>query len=75
MPKASSARSWAGANDRASPYTTLYWDFLLRHQALLAGNARMALQAKNLARLDAAERQAVVLRADAIRSGAVGAAT
>ncbi|WP_425258705.1 cryptochrome/photolyase family protein [Rubrivivax sp. RP6-9] len=59
---------------RACPYTTLYWDFLMRHEALLAGNARMALQVKNVARLTDAQRQAVVQRADAIRRGEVGTA-
>ncbi|MCW5641980.1 MAG: cryptochrome/photolyase family protein [Rhodoferax sp.] len=58
--------------DTACPFTTLYWDFLLRHETLLAGNPRMALQVKNLARLDDAQRQAVRDRAAAIRRGAVG---
>ncbi len=62
------------AGDRACPYTTLYWDFLLRHEPLLAKNARMALQVKNAQRLGDAERQAVALRAAAIRRGAVGTA-
>ncbi len=59
---------------RACPFTSLYWDFLLRHEKLLAGNPRMALQVKNLARLDDAELQAVRARAAAIRRGEVGAA-
>lgn len=59
--------------ERACPYTTLYWDFLMRHEKLLAGNARVALQVKNLARLDPAERQAISQRAAAIREGRVGA--
>ncbi|MBQ0929908.1 cryptochrome/photolyase family protein [Ideonella sp. 4Y16] len=58
--------------ERACPFTTLYWDFLERHQALLARNPRMSLQVKNLARLTAAERDAVRQRADAIRAGQVG---
>ena len=62
------------SGDDACPYTTLYWDFLMRHQSRLAKNPRMALQVKNLARLDAADRQAVADRAAAIRRGAVGAA-
>ena len=37
----------------ACPMTTLYWDFLIRHQKLLAKNPRMGMQLKNLARLDA----------------------
>ena len=58
--------------ERACPFTTLYWDFLLRHEALLLGNQRMALQVKNLGRLDAAQRDAVTRRAARIRSGEVG---
>ena len=62
------------SGDAACPYTTLYWDFLMRHEAMLARNPRMALQVKNLARLDGAQRQAVAERAAAIRRGEVGAA-
>jgi deoxyribodipyrimidine photolyase-related protein len=58
----------------ACPYTTLYWDFLMRHGDAMAKNARMALQAKNLARLSGAQRQAVADRASAIRRGEVGVA-
>jgi len=39
----------------ACPFTTLYWDFLMRHKELLAGNHRMALQVKNLDRKSAGE--------------------
>lgn len=58
--------------ERACPVTTLYWDFLLRHEALLARNPRTALQVRNLARLDDAERKALQARAGAIRRGEVG---
>jgi len=58
--------------DRACPFTTLYWDFLMRHQALLEKNPRMALQVKNLARLSDAERLAVNERAAAIRRNEIG---
>jgi len=60
--------------ERACPFTTLYWDFLMRHEGRLGRNPRMALQVKNVARLSAAERQAVAERADAIRQGHVGTA-
>jgi deoxyribodipyrimidine photolyase-related protein len=46
----------------------------MRHEATLARNPRMALQVKNLARMDDAQRQAVTVRAAAIRCGEVGEA-
>ncbi len=52
----------------ACPFTTLYWDFLVRHRATLSRNVRMALQLKNLARLDAAALSAIAARAHAIRA-------
>jgi deoxyribodipyrimidine photolyase-related protein len=60
------------SGERACPFTTLYWDFLMRHEALLAKNPRMALQLKNLARMDEAQKVAVAQRAAAIRRGEVG---
>ena len=57
----------------ACPFTTLYWDFLMRHQTTLAKNPRMALQVKNLLRLTDEQKQAVIERAGAIRRGEVGA--
>lgn len=54
--------------DEACPFTTLYWDFLLRHEPLLAKNQRMALQVKNIARLKPAERAAIQARACEIRT-------
>lgn len=58
--------------DAACPYTTLYWDFLMRHERLLANHPRMALQVKNVARVDPREREAIRERAAAIRAGRVG---
>jgi deoxyribodipyrimidine photolyase-related protein len=44
---------------QACPFTTLYWDFLLRHEARFAEHPRMALQVKNLKRIDESERAAI----------------
>ncbi|MCY7312926.1 MAG: cryptochrome/photolyase family protein [Pseudoxanthomonas sp.] len=60
------------SGDSACPFTTLYWDFLMRHEAVLARNPRMALQVKNLARLTDAQKLAVNERAAAVRRGEVG---
>ena len=60
------------SGDTACPFTTLYWDFLMRHEAALARNPRMALQVKNVARLTDVQKQAVNERAAAIRRGEVG---
>jgi len=57
------------AGDRACPFTTLYWDFLRRHEARLAANPRMALQVKNLARISADEMHRIRERAEFIRAG------
>ena len=57
--------------ESACPFTTLYWDFLMRHEVSLATNQRMALQVKNLARLGEGEKQAIRERAVAIRRGEV----
>ena len=51
----------------ACPFTTLYWDFLMRHEALLKKNPRMAMQLKNLARLDPPARDAITTQAAAHR--------
>ena len=47
----------------ACPFTTLYWDFLMRHQVLLQKNPRMSLQLKNLNRMDAPVRQTIAEQA------------
>ena len=57
----------------ACPYTTLYWDFLMRHEALLKKNPRMAMQLKNLARLDSTARDAISGQAAAHRQKVRGA--
>ncbi len=51
----------------ACPFTTLYWDFLMRHEALLKKNPRMAMQLKNLGRLEPQAREAITSQAHAHR--------
>jgi len=58
--------------ERACPFTTLYWDFLIRHEARFAKHPRLALQVKNLARIEPAERSAIVARAQEVRTGQLG---
>ena len=52
----------------ACPFTTLYWDFLLRHEKFLTKNQRMAMQLKNLARLDDPKREAIQRQATQCRA-------
>jgi deoxyribodipyrimidine photolyase-related protein len=53
---------------KACPFTTLYWDFLARHEALLSRNPRMVMQVRNLKRLPAAERTAIARQAEDVRT-------
>lgn len=48
---------------QACPFTTLYWDFLLRNSDRLRTNPRMALQLRNAARLNDAERADLIRQA------------
>jgi deoxyribodipyrimidine photolyase-related protein len=52
---------------RACPFTTLYWDFLMRHEDALKQNPRMAMQLKNLGRLDVTARASIASHAAAHR--------
>jgi deoxyribodipyrimidine photolyase-related protein len=53
--------------EKACPFTTLYWDFLLRHEEMLGKNQRMLMQLKNLGRLSAAKKEAILAQAKEIR--------
>ena len=52
---------------KACPFTTLYWDFLDRHEDRLAKNPRMVMQIKNLSRLSDAARAEIRAQAEAHR--------
>ncbi|MDP3418528.1 MAG: cryptochrome/photolyase family protein, partial [Falsiroseomonas sp.] len=54
--------------ERACPFTTLYWDFLERHQARFAKHPRAALQWRSLERLPEAKRAAIREQAEALRA-------
>ena len=49
--------------DKACPFTTLYWDYLIRHADTLAKNPRMTMQLKNLSRLSQDSRLAIAAQA------------
>ena len=53
----------------ACPFTTLYWDFLLQHEPAMRKNQRMAMQVRNLRRLDEPKREAIRSQAALLRSG------
>jgi deoxyribodipyrimidine photolyase-related protein len=53
--------------DDACPLTTLYWNFLMLHDSLMRGNARMQLQMRNLDRLSTDQRRAIRRQAKAIQ--------
>lgn len=57
---------------KACPFTTLYWDFLMRHEPLLRQNPRMAMQMKNLDRLAPEAREAIAAQAGAHRAAQPG---
>ena len=53
--------------ETACPFTTLYWDFLMRHEDRFGNHPRAGLQWRNLARLDAEQRTAIQRHADTIK--------
>ncbi len=58
--------------EKACPFTTLYWDFLLRNKERLADNQRMKLQLRNTDRLSAQRIEAIKERAAAVRKDPAG---
>ena len=57
----------AATGDDACPFTTLYWDFLVRHKKQLSGNNRMTMQLRNLDRKEPAELKAIQAQAKNLR--------
>ena len=55
----------------ACPFTTLYWDFLMRQQEKLASNVRLAMPYRALANFSADERAAIRARGEAVRTGTI----
>ncbi len=55
--------------ERACPFNALYWDFLDRHETLLASNPRMAMPYRALAAMSEAERGRIRDKASATKSG------
>ncbi len=55
--------------EEACPFTTLYWDFLNRHQSRFKKNNRMTMQLKNLERKSAKDLKQIRQRAEQIRTG------
>jgi len=53
--------------DKACPFTTLYWDFLMRHEKRFANHPRAAMQWRNLARLDKPRQKAIKQAASRLR--------
>ncbi len=53
--------------DKACPFNTLYWDFLIRHRQRFRGNNRMAMILKNVARMTRGQRNEVTVSAASLR--------
>ena len=53
--------------ERACPFNALYWDFLIRHEDRLSKNLRMAMPYRTVGSMSAAERAAIVAKAESTR--------
>jgi deoxyribodipyrimidine photolyase-related protein len=53
--------------ESACPFTTLYWDFLLRHEERLRANPRMLMQVRNADRLSPSQKTAIRNQAGELR--------
>lgn len=59
--------------DTACPFTTLYWDFLMRHRDRFANHPRTGYQWRNLTRLSTPQRRAIRQQATRLRERLVAA--
>jgi deoxyribodipyrimidine photolyase-related protein len=53
---------------KACPFTTLYWDYMIQHETMLAKNPRMGMQLRNLKRLNPEQQAAITAQAQQHRS-------
>ena len=51
----------------ACPFNALYWDFIIRNKAVLAGNRRMDMPYRTLGRMKAATQEAITTEAERIK--------
>ncbi len=53
--------------EKACPFTTLYWDYLMRHEGKLTKVGRMDMQLRNLVRIEPAKKLAIQAQAEEIK--------
>ena len=56
----------SATGDDACPFTTLYWDFIRRHESKLESNGRTVLQVRNYQRKSPQEKGAITRRANLV---------
>ena len=54
--------------ETACPFNALYWDFLIRNEARLAANPRMAIPYASLKRMAPAEVEAIGRKAESLKT-------
>ncbi len=54
--------------EKACPFTTLYWDFIQRHEDLIEKNPRLAMQLKNWRNKSDHDRSEIIKAAKKLRS-------
>ncbi len=52
----------------ACPFTTLYWNFLMKHETTLSSNQRMGMQLRNLRRISDSEKADIIKQSEVISS-------